>query len=135
MMQPWLYVQVKASWCPQRNLGMGNQSYNSTLTTVSIMRNKCAALIQASFCVCVCVCVCVYVCVHTPIYVYIYVCMHAQSHSHVQLFVTPQTGIPLSTGILQARILEWITIPFSRGTSQPRDQTQVSCIAGGFFTV
>ena len=32
-------------------------------------------------------------------------------------------------GILQARILEWVAIPFSRGSSQPRDQTQVSCIA------
>ena len=30
-------------------------------------------------------------------------------------------------GILQARILEWIAIPFSKGSSQPRDQTQVSC--------
>jgi len=38
-------------------------------------------------------------------------------------------------GILQARILEWIAIPFSRGTSQPRDQILVSCIAGRFFTV
>ena len=37
-------------------------------------------------------------------------------------------------GILQARILEWVALPFSRGSSQPRDQTQVSCIAGGFFT-
>ena len=37
-------------------------------------------------------------------------------------------------GILQARILEWVAIPFSRGSSQPRNQTQVSCIAGGFFT-
>ena len=37
-------------------------------------------------------------------------------------------------GILQARILEWVAIPFSRGSSQPRDQTQVSHIAGGFFT-
>ena len=36
-------------------------------------------------------------------------------------------------GILQARILEWVAIPFSRGSSQPRDQTQVSCIAGGYF--
>ena len=33
-------------------------------------------------------------------------------------------------GILKARILEWIAIPFSRGSSQPRDQIQVSCIAG-----
>ena len=37
--------------------------------------------------------------------------------------------------ILQARILEWEDFPFSRGSSQPRDQTLVSCIAGGFFTV
>ena len=37
-------------------------------------------------------------------------------------------------GILQARILEWGAFPFSRGSSQPRGQTQVSCIAGGFFT-
>ena len=37
-------------------------------------------------------------------------------------------------GILQGRIPEWVAFPFSRGSSQPRDQTQVSRIAGGFFT-
>ena len=37
-------------------------------------------------------------------------------------------------GILQARILEWVASPFSRGSSQPRHRTQVSCIAGRFFT-
>ena len=37
--------------------------------------------------------------------------------------------------VSQARILEWVAIPFSRGSSQPRDRTGVSCIAGGFFTV
>ena len=37
-------------------------------------------------------------------------------------------------GILQARILEWVAFPFSRGSSQPRDRTQVSLIAGRFFT-
>ena len=42
---------------------------------------------------------------------------------------------PLSMGILQARILEWVAMPSSRGSSQPRDWTQVSCIAGRFFTV
>ena len=36
--------------------------------------------------------------------------------------------------ILQARILEWVAFPFFRGSPQPRDQTQVSRIAGGFFT-
>ena len=38
-------------------------------------------------------------------------------------------------GILQARILEWVAMPFSRGSSLPRDQTCVSCIAGRFLTV
>ena len=37
-------------------------------------------------------------------------------------------------GILQARILEWIAISFSRGSSQLRNRTRVSCIAGRFFT-
>ena len=37
-------------------------------------------------------------------------------------------------GILQARILEWVAFLFSRGSSQPRDQTQVSLFADGFFT-
>ena len=36
-------------------------------------------------------------------------------------------------GILQARMLEWVAIPFFRGSFQPRDQTQVSCIADRFF--
>ena len=38
-------------------------------------------------------------------------------------------------GILQARILEWVTIPFPRGSSQPGNQTQVLCIAGRFLTI
>ena len=38
-------------------------------------------------------------------------------------------------GILQARILEWVAIPFSRGSSWLRDRTCVSCIAGRFFTI
>ena len=46
-------------------------------------------------------------------------------------------GLPDSSahGILQARILEWAAIPFSRGSSQPSDWTQVSSIAGRFFTI
>ena len=42
---------------------------------------------------------------------------------------------PLSMRILQARILEWVSMPFSRGSSQPWDQTQVSCNASRFFTI
>ena len=38
-------------------------------------------------------------------------------------------------GILQAGILEWVAMPSSRGSSQPRDQTQVSHITGGLFTI
>ena len=41
---------------------------------------------------------------------------------------------PTVPGILQARTLEWVAFPFSRGSSQPRDQTQISRIAGRFFT-
>ena len=56
-----------------------------------------------------------------------------ESHSVMSgLFVTPWTNTV--HGILQARILEWVAIPFSRGSSQPRDRTQVSRIAGSFFT-
>ena len=51
--------------------------------------------------------------------------------------VTPWTRAhqaALSMGVLQARTLERVAISFSSGSSQPRDWTWVSCIAGGFFT-
>ena len=63
-----------------------------------------------------------------------------KSLSRVQLFATPWTVAyqalrSLSVhGIFQARALEWVAISFSRESSRPRDQTQVSCIAGEFFT-
>ena len=46
-------------------------------------------------------------------------------------------SLPLSSihGIFQARVLEWVAISFSRGSSQPRDRTWVSCIVGRRFTV
>jgi len=49
-----------------------------------------------------------------------------KSLSHVQLFVTPWT--------IQSLELEWVAFPFSRDSSQPRNQTGVSCTTGGFFT-
>ena len=58
--------------------------------------------------------------------------------SCVRLFVTPWTVAcqgSLFKGILQARILEWVAMLSSTGSSQPRDQTQVSCIAREFFTI
>jgi len=46
-------------------------------------------------------------------------------------------SLPCSSvhGIFQARVLEWVAISFLRGSSQPKDQTQVSSIARGSFTV
>ena len=62
-----------------------------------------------------------------------------ETHSSQKVKVTqlcPTLWDPMDAvhGILQARILEWLAFPFSRGSSQPRDWIQVSCIAGGFFT-
>ena len=64
--------------------------------------------------VCVCVCVCVKITQSWPT-----LCNPMDYIVH---------------GILQARILEWVSVPFSRGSSQARDRTQVSCTAGKFFT-
>ena len=65
-------------------------------------------------------------------------CVCAQSLSHVQLFVTLWTAAlqaPLPMGIFQARILEWVAMLSSRGSSQLRDQTQISHITDEFFTI
>ena len=67
-------------------------------------------------------------------------CVHASCFNCVWLFVTPWTvahQASLSMGILQARTLEWVAMPFSRGSSRSSNQTRVSCascIAGRFFT-
>ena len=53
------------------------------------------------------------------------------SDSYVTQWTLPGSSVH---GILQARILEWVAIPFSRDSSWPRDRTRVSCIAGRFFT-
>ena len=77
-------------------------------------------------------------CLHFSLCVYVWKSeSESQPFSHVQLFATPWAvarQAPLSMGILQARILEWATMPSSRGSSWPRDRTQVSLIAGRFFT-
>jgi len=60
------------------------------------------------------------------------------SSSVVTLLVTPWTvayQAPLSMEFLQAKILEWVAIPFSSGSSWLRDQTWISSIADGFLTV
>ena len=68
----------------------------------------------------------------------LYVCMLSR-FSHVQLCDPISCSLPGSSvhGILQATILEWVAEPSSRGSSQPRDRTRVSCLpalAGRFFT-
>ena len=55
----------------------------------------------------------------------------SESHSVMSNSLGPNE---IDRGILQARILEWVAIPFSRGSSQPRNRTGVSCVASGFFT-
>ena len=75
--------------------------------------------LSRSLCVCVCVCVCVLVALSCPT-----LRSHRLSPSRL-----------LIHGILQARILGWVAIPFSRGSSRPRDQTRVSRIANRFFTI
>ena len=65
-------------------------------------------------------------------------------HTHTQRWMRVKVKVVQSStlcnpkdytihGILQAWILEWVAFPFSRGSSQPRNRTRVSCIAGGFF--
>ena len=67
-----------------------------------------------------CVCVCVLVAQSCPALCYSMDCSSRGSSVH---------------GIFQARILDWVAMIFSRGSSQPRNQTQISCIAGRFFTI
>ena len=62
---------------------------------------------------------------------YVLIEIESENRSLVSTFCDPMACTV--HGILQARILEWVAFPFSRGSSQPRDQTLVSLIAGGFF--
>ena len=62
-------------------------------------------------------------------------CLVMQSNGTVCDPVTVALQAPLSVGILQARILERVAMSFFRGSSQPRDRTQVSRNMGRFFTI
>ena len=78
--------------------------------------------------VCVCVCVCVYARAR--------VCVSCSVVS--DSFYDPMDCSPPGSsvfGILQARILEWVAFPFSRGSSWPRDWTRISCVEGKFCTI
>ena len=69
------------------------------------------------------------------VYMYMYMYRYIFAQSCLTVCNSMDCSLPSSSvhRILQARILEWVTIPFSRGSSQPRDRTWVSCIAGGSF--
>ena len=58
----------------------------------------------------------------------VYLKSESESHSVLSNSLRPN-GLYTVRGILQARLLEWVAIPFSRRSSQPRNQTRVSCIA------
>ena len=62
-------------------------------------------------------------------------CLVAQSCPTLCDPMTVAHQAPLSMEFFQARLLEWVAIPSSRGSSQPRDRTQVSSIAGKLFTI
>ena len=104
-----------------------------------------ALLFIAFYIVCVCVCVLIRIWLtslqHTLLQVLAGVdggfkssslCV-CESCSVVSDSATPWSMVYTVHGILQARILEWAAFPFSKGSSQPRDWTLVSRIAGGFF--
>ena len=70
--------------------------------------------------------------------VYVVVVVVVQLLSLIQLFCNPMDCSPPGSsihGISQARILKWVTILFSRGSSQPRDQTHISWITGRLFII
>ena len=74
----------------------------------------------------------------TVIHINIYVLCCTKLLSDVQLFVTPMDCSPPGTSVhvdSPGKNTGWVTVPFSRGSSQPRDQNQVSHIAGEFFTI
>ena len=84
--------------------------------------------------------VCIYIFLPTYICVYILsvlcvLCLDAQSCPTLCTPWTVALQAPLSKGVLQTRILKWVVMSSSRGSSQPRDRTQVSLIVGGFFAI
>ena len=71
----------------------------------------------------------IYVCVYTYVYIFIWIlCMYSVAPSRPTLFHPMDSNPPVSSfhGIVQSRILQWVSISSSRGASQPRDWTPVS---------
>ena len=70
-----------------------------------------------------------------PIFLLYVLCLVIQSCLILCDTMAVARQAPLPMGIPQARMLVWVVMPFSRGSSQPRDRTQVSYIGGRFFTI
>ena len=92
----------------------------------------------------VCVWIYIYMCVYIYVCMYIYMCVCVcvcVCSEVAQSCLTPCDPMDCSPpgssvhGIFQARVLEWIAISFSRGSSWPRGRTWVSCITGWCFTI
>ena len=90
-------------------------------------------------------CVCMYIYIYKYIYIYVCVCVYTHTCARasaklLQLHPTlcdPMDYSPSCSSvhrILQARILEWVAMPSSRGSPQPRDRTHVPCTGGRLFT-
>ena len=95
--------------------------------TLSVGIEPDIATMENSMRVCVCVCVCEGVCVCTSVCVCACLCVL----SYVRLSATPLDYSPPSSSVhrlFQVRILEWVAISFSRGSSLSRDQIRVSCV-------
>ena len=115
----WITIDLDSAWLP-----------HSPLLTIDLGVDRGPNIYQGDLCwgncwklsVCVCVCVCVCVVLGTL---------------WCPTVCDPMESPPGSSvhGVLQARILEWVTMPSSRGFSWPRDQTWVSCMAHRFFTI
>ena len=123
-------------FCWQSN---GNSNTNNGSSNMVIVVAEIIVLVLIQFfpisLLCYMIYICVCVCFLTQSSQQTWV---SESHSVVSDSLRPHGLWParlLVHGILQARIMEWVDIPFSRGSSQPRDQTQVSCIADGFLTI
>ena len=67
-------------------------------------------------------------------YIYTHICVCVCVYIYTTSWTVARQA-PLSMEILQAGILEWVVMPSSRGSSQPRDQSQDPHIAGRFFTI
>ena len=99
----------------------------------SLLCTKHEGCVCVWMCVSGCVYVCVRVCARTCVCACAWVCVSvAQS---CPTLCHPMDCSSSIHAILHSRILEWVVIPFSRGFSHPRDRTQVSSIAGRFFTL